>query len=134
MSQTNAKRQMPSRLVWIDEKRFRGFGCSECAWVFNPSGSPTGRVVDSIFFAFHGLNPSEAPPRDLETAKQFRRDTLHLEISDERLTKRKPRVASWRTTAISSLSQGSHLNLIDRDATQKPEVIEKLRCAQHHAA
>jgi hypothetical protein len=42
MSQTNAKRQMPSRLVRIDEKRFRGFGCSECAWVFGDSRSKAG--------------------------------------------------------------------------------------------
>jgi len=42
MSQTNAKRQMPSRLVWIDEKRFRGFGCSKCSWRFEPTGAPTG--------------------------------------------------------------------------------------------
>jgi hypothetical protein len=33
---------MRRKLVWIDELRFRGWGCSECAWVFNPSGSPIG--------------------------------------------------------------------------------------------
>jgi hypothetical protein len=52
MSQTNAKRQMPSRLVWIDEKRFRGFGCSECAWVFNASGSPTGNSFNEMMRNF----------------------------------------------------------------------------------
>jgi hypothetical protein len=52
MSQTNAKRQMPSRLVWIDEKRFRGFGCSECPWVFNPSGSPTGNSFNEMMRNF----------------------------------------------------------------------------------
>jgi len=52
MSQTNAKRQMPSRLVWIDEKRFRGFGCSECAWVFNPSGSPAGNSFNEMMRNF----------------------------------------------------------------------------------
>jgi hypothetical protein len=31
------------KLVWIEEDRFRGWGCSECAWVFNPSGAPTGK-------------------------------------------------------------------------------------------
>jgi hypothetical protein len=28
--------------VWIEEPRFQGFGCSECAWAFNPSGPPAG--------------------------------------------------------------------------------------------
>jgi hypothetical protein len=52
MSQTNAKRQMPSRLVWIDEKRFRGFGCSECGWRFKPSGAPTGTSFDEMMRNF----------------------------------------------------------------------------------
>jgi len=52
MSQTDAKRQMSRRLVWIDEKRFRGFGCSECAWVFNPSGSPAGNSFNEMMRNF----------------------------------------------------------------------------------
>jgi hypothetical protein len=34
------------KLVWIEEDRFRGWGCSECTWVFNPSGAPTGKSLD----------------------------------------------------------------------------------------
>jgi len=30
---------MNRKLVWIEQQRFRGFGCSECAWVFKPSGA-----------------------------------------------------------------------------------------------
>ena len=52
MSQTNAKRQMPSRLVWIEKKGFRSFGCSECAWVFNPSGSPTDNSFNEMMRNF----------------------------------------------------------------------------------
>jgi hypothetical protein len=52
MSQTNAKRQMPSRLVWIDEQRFRGFGCSECSWRFEPTGAPTGTSFDEMMRNF----------------------------------------------------------------------------------
>jgi len=52
MSQTDAKRQMFRRLVWIDEIRFRGFGCFECAWVFNASGSPTGNSFDEMMRNF----------------------------------------------------------------------------------
>jgi hypothetical protein len=39
---------MRRNLVWIDEPRFRGEGCSECAWVFNPSGPPTGNSIDEM--------------------------------------------------------------------------------------
>jgi hypothetical protein len=37
---------MSRNLVWIEEQRFRGWGCSECAWVFNPSGALTGKSLD----------------------------------------------------------------------------------------
>ena len=35
-------------LVWIDEQRFLGWGCSQCEWVFNPSGPPTGKSLDEM--------------------------------------------------------------------------------------
>jgi hypothetical protein len=39
---------MRRKLVWIEEQRFRGWGCSECAWVFNPSGPPTGISLEEM--------------------------------------------------------------------------------------
>jgi hypothetical protein len=39
---------MRRKLVWIEEKQFWGWGCSECAWLFNPSGSPTGASLDEM--------------------------------------------------------------------------------------
>jgi hypothetical protein len=39
---------MRRELVWIEEQRFRGWGCSDCAWVFNPSGPPTGKSLDEM--------------------------------------------------------------------------------------
>jgi hypothetical protein len=35
-------------LIWIEEDRFHGWGCSECAWLFNASGSPTGKSFDEM--------------------------------------------------------------------------------------
>jgi hypothetical protein len=32
-------------LIWIEEPSFRGCGCSECAWVFNPEGPPAGNSL-----------------------------------------------------------------------------------------
>ena len=39
---------MQRYLVWIEDQRFQGWGCSECAWVFNPSGPPTGKWLDEM--------------------------------------------------------------------------------------
>jgi rubredoxin len=36
------------KLVWVEGLRVAGWGCSECAWVFNPSGPPIGRSLDEI--------------------------------------------------------------------------------------
>jgi hypothetical protein len=42
--------QEPSsrKLVRVEGQRFRGSGCSECAWVFNPSGPPIGKSLDEM--------------------------------------------------------------------------------------
>jgi hypothetical protein len=39
---------MRRKLVWIEKEQFGGWGCSECAWLFNPSGSPTGASLDEM--------------------------------------------------------------------------------------
>jgi hypothetical protein len=43
---------MSRKLVWVEQQRFRGWGCSECAWVFNSSGSPTGKSFDEAMRNF----------------------------------------------------------------------------------
>jgi len=39
---------MSRKLIWIDQQRFRGFGCSDCAWVFKASGAPAGTSFDEM--------------------------------------------------------------------------------------
>jgi rubredoxin len=40
------------KLVWVEGQSFEGWGCSECAWVFNPSGPPTGDSLDEMKLNF----------------------------------------------------------------------------------
>jgi hypothetical protein len=42
------KVSMLRKLIWIEEPRFQGYGCSECAWAFKPSGSPSGDSLDEM--------------------------------------------------------------------------------------
>jgi hypothetical protein len=73
VSQTDPKIRVLRRLVWIEEKRFRGFGCSECAWVFNASGSPTGNSFDEMMRNF------ELQPECLRgSPKEHQRRNLNL--------------------------------------------------------
>jgi len=43
---------MRRKLVWIEQQRFRGFGCSECGWRFQPSGRPDGASFDEMMRNF----------------------------------------------------------------------------------
>jgi hypothetical protein len=43
---------MSRKLVWVEQLRVRGWGCSECDWVFNPSGAPTGKSFDEAMRNF----------------------------------------------------------------------------------
>jgi hypothetical protein len=53
------KIRMPRRLIWIAKKRFRGFGCSECGWVFKPSDSPPGASFDEVMLNLELQRDSE---------------------------------------------------------------------------
>jgi len=59
VSQTDPKIRMLRRLVWIEEERFRGFGCSECAWIFNSPGSPAGKSFDEMMHNFESQRDTE---------------------------------------------------------------------------
>jgi hypothetical protein len=50
---------MSRTLVWIEQPRFRGFGCSECGWQFKPSGTPTGRSFDEMMRNFESQRDKE---------------------------------------------------------------------------
>ena len=43
---------MSRKLVWIEQQRFRGFGCSECSWRFKPTAAPTGASFDEMMRKF----------------------------------------------------------------------------------
>jgi rubredoxin len=45
LHQENSSRE----LVWIEGQNVEGWGCSECSWVFNPSGPPAaGESLDEM--------------------------------------------------------------------------------------
>jgi len=39
---------MRRELIWVERKNFQGWACNECAWVFKPSGTLTGRSLDEM--------------------------------------------------------------------------------------
>jgi len=39
---------MPRKLVWIENQKFEGFGCSECNWMLKPFGTPVDESLDDM--------------------------------------------------------------------------------------
>jgi hypothetical protein len=50
---------MPRELVWIDQPRKRGWGCSQCAWIFNPTDPPIGETFDVMMRNFETSRDKE---------------------------------------------------------------------------
>ena len=46
-------------LIWIEERHFHGWRCSECAWVFNASGPPAGHSLDEMMENYARLRDKE---------------------------------------------------------------------------
>jgi hypothetical protein len=42
------KESASRRLVWVEGHSFAGWGCSECAWLFNFSGPLSGKSLDEM--------------------------------------------------------------------------------------
>jgi hypothetical protein len=39
---------MARKLVWIETQNFQGFGCSQCSWMFKPTGVLVGESLDKM--------------------------------------------------------------------------------------
>jgi hypothetical protein len=39
---------MPRELVWIEHQNLQGFSCSQCNWVFSPSGALVGESLEEM--------------------------------------------------------------------------------------
>jgi hypothetical protein len=50
---------MNRNLVWIEQQRFRGFGCSQCGWRFETSGTPTGSSFNEMMRNFESQRDKE---------------------------------------------------------------------------
>lgn len=39
---------MRRKLVWVERQNLHGWGCTECGWMFKPSGPPAGNSLDEM--------------------------------------------------------------------------------------
>jgi hypothetical protein len=50
---------MTRKLTWIEQPRFRGFGCSDCGWRFQPTKTPSGGSFDEMMRNFESYRDKE---------------------------------------------------------------------------
>jgi hypothetical protein len=50
---------MHRKMVWIKRPGFLGWGCSDCAWVFKPTGPPIGESLPEMQGHFEVQRDSE---------------------------------------------------------------------------
>jgi len=50
---------MPRKLVWIENKNFQGYGCSECNCVFKPSGVFLRESLDEMMQKYEAQRDKE---------------------------------------------------------------------------
>jgi rubredoxin len=50
-------------LIWTEQSRFQRWACSECAWVFNPSGPLTSNSLQEMKDDYQRLRDKEFSAR-----------------------------------------------------------------------
>jgi hypothetical protein len=50
--------------IWVQAANIEGWGCSECAWVFSPSGPPRGTSLDEMIRNFERQRDEEFAAHD----------------------------------------------------------------------
>jgi hypothetical protein len=44
----SVQRPIMKKMIWVKVAHHEGWACSECAWIFNPSGPPVGLSLDEM--------------------------------------------------------------------------------------
>ena len=103
-------------LVWIEHDRFRGWGCSECAWVFNPSGAPTGKSLDESKRNF-----------ELQRDKEFK---LHLCTDHPRAKSQSTKhdvKQDWEKLYRAAVLESDRSKLLQRVEDTEAAILERSR-------
>jgi hypothetical protein len=107
---------MSRKLVWLEQPRFRGWGCSECAWVFNSSGAPTGKSLDEAKRNF-------VLQRDKEFASHA--CTKHPRAKSQST---KPEVKQdWEKLYRAAIVESDRSKLLQRAADAEAAILERSR-------
>jgi hypothetical protein len=104
------------KLVWIEEDRFQGWGCSECTWVFSPSDVLTGKSLDEAKRNF-----------ELQRDKEF---TLHVCADHPRtknLSTKHEVKQDWEKLYRAAIIESDRSKLLQRVEDADTAILERSR-------
>jgi Fe-S-cluster-containing hydrogenase component 2 len=104
------------KLVWIEHSRLRCWGCSECAWVFNPFGALTGKSLDESIRNF-----------ELQRDKEF---TLHVCADHPRVKSQSTKhdvKQDWEKLYRGAIIESDRSKLLQRIEAAEAAILERSR-------
>jgi hypothetical protein len=105
---------MRRKLVWVEQPGLRCWGCSECAWVFNPSGAPSGKSFNESVRNF-----------ELQRDKEF---TLHVCAQSPKSQRAKRDVKQgWEKLYRAAIIEPARSKLLQRVEDAEAAILERSR-------
>jgi hypothetical protein len=107
---------MSRELVWVEQQGLRCWGCSECAWVFNPSGAPTGKSFNESVRNF-----------ELQRDKEF---TLHVCADHPRVKSQSTKhdvKQDWEKLYRAAIIESDRSKLLQRVEDAEAAILERSR-------
>jgi hypothetical protein len=104
------------KLVWIEEDCFRGWGCSECAWVFNPSGAPTGKSLDEAKRNFELQRDKEFPLHVCADHPRAKSESTKHEVKQD-----------WEKLYRAAIIESDRSKLLQRVENADAAILERSR-------
>ena len=103
---------MSRKLVWIEQQRFQGFGCSECAWIFISPSAPTGNSLDEMMRNFELLRDQEF--------------TLHV-CTDHPGAQNNAHCQDWEKLYRAAVLEADRIKLLQRIEKAEAAILERSR-------
>jgi hypothetical protein len=97
-SSVPAKRPMmalPREVIWIQEPHFVGWGCSECAWVFKPSGPPIGDSLQEMKENYVRLRDEESAAHVCAEHRKAKKARVQIVQTEGPSLQRTPQRGTW---------------------------------------
>jgi hypothetical protein len=104
------------KLVWIEHDRFRGWGCSECAWVFNPSGAPTGKSLDEAKRNFELHRDKEFPLHNCANHPRAKSQSTKSDVKQD-----------WEKLYRAAIIEPDRSKLLQRVEDAEAAILERSR-------